>query len=937
MRASSALRHFVAATVVALALALAAGPAWADLATGRDRFIAGDYKAAQAELGRVTGKDRAAARLILVDAQLLVGDTAAAEATAAALARDKDPKVAADGAVALARVLHTVGRHAEARAQLEPLVQREPGHRAARRVLAQVLGGTGQVAAARALWQRTIDEYDRKAIDLDDPQQLFELAEAARALSEFELANDAYREIQNISPQLTEAGVAWAYLFLQKYSSEQAEQTFDEVFKVNPNHPDAHAGMAAVLLESRYDLAAARHHLDKALAVNPRHVRALLVRALIEIDQNQWDAARKTLGLVLAVNPQHTEAFAMLATIAWLRDDLRTFEAEKQKAFAIDPAYAEFHRIVARSAVREHRYAEAVELEKEAVKLRPDYFEAMSGAGLGYLRLGDEQAGLDWLRRSWKGDKYNVRTYNTLNLFEDTIPKEYVFSSTKSFKIRYHKDEQKLLARYLEPMLERAFADMVKRYGFTPKLPVILELYQESDHYSVRTVGLPNLGALGVCFGQVITAMSPTNGDINWGMVLWHELAHVFHIQLSNQRVPRWFTEGLSEYETLLANPAWRRENDADVYGALVEGTLPSVTEINYQFVQPDSQKVVVAYYLSAVMIEYIAQTYGFPAIVKGLKLFGQGKETPEVVEEITGRKVAQFDADFRAYLEVRLAPYQGTFRLPTSGLNDLVALEIAADARPRDAVARARVALGHYYAGDAEKAGAAADAALALDPDQPIATYVMAEIQLRSGASARSRELFEKLIARGHDSFDIRARLAQLARHEQRAADAEQQLCAAKRLDPERSYPYSELAELYQASGRTREALVELEHYVMLEQMQVAPLKELVAGYRKLGEWAKVRTYGEMALYIFPSDADLLLTLGQAYLATGDPRQALYSYDSALLVTPALRRPALAHLGRTRAFLAMGDKVKARAALALAQKTEPAHAEVVELKPKVR
>lgn len=925
------------ALAAVVTLGLVAAPARADLAAGRDQLTSGDYKAAIGELGKVAGKDRAAARVLLTRAQLLLGDSAAAEATAAALARDKDLKVAADGAVALAEVLRSVGRYDEARAALEPVVQRDPAHRPARRLLAQVLDDTGQVAAAQALWKRTIDEYDAKQLDLDDAAQLLELAEAARARSEYELANDAYREIQNLAPQLTEAGVAWGYLFLQKYASELAEQTFDEVFKVNPNHPDAHAGMAAVLLESRYDLAAARHHLDKALAVNKRHVKALLVRALIEIDQNQWDAARKTLGEVLAVNPQHVEAFAMLATIAWLRDDTRTFEAEKQKAFAVNPAYAEFFRIVARSAVREHRYAEAIELEKDAVKMKPDFYEAMSGVGLGYLRLGDEKQGVEWLKKSWDGDKYNVRTFNTLNLFDDTIPKEYAFASSRSFKIRYHKDEQKLLARYLEPTLERAFADMVKRYGFTPKTPVVLELYQEADHYSVRTVGLPNLGALGVCFGQVITAMSPSNGDINWGMVLWHELAHVFAIQLSNQRVPRWYTEGLSEYETLIAHPAWRRENDADVYGALLEGTLPSVAEINYQFVQPDPQKVVVAYYLSAVIIEYIAQTHGFPKIVAGLKLFGQGLETPAVIEKITGRTVPEFDKDFRAYLAKRLAPYQGTFRLPSDGLSDVTALEIAADARPKDATARARVALGHYYAGDADAAAAAASAALGLDPKQPIATYVMAEVELRLGAGDKARARFEQLIAAGHDSFDIRARLAQIAKSDGRAGDVEQQLCAAKRLDPERSYPYFELAELYKAAGRNADALAELEHYVMLEQMQVAPLKELVDGYAKLARWEKVRTYGELALYIFPGDADLLLTLGKAYLETGDPTQALYSFDSALVVTPAMRRPAIAHIGRTRAYLALGDKAKARAALALAGKTEPAHAEVVELKAKVK
>lgn len=925
-----------ATVVVALTLAAVASfatTARADLATGSDRLTAGDYKGALGELTKVSGKDRAAARVLMVDAQLAIGDTAAAEVTASALAKDKDAKVAAEGVIALSKVLRAVGRYADAKTALEPLVAKEPNHRAARQALARVLDEMGQVAAAKALWKKTIDEYDAKTIDLDDPVQLFQLAEAAEAASEFELANDAYREIQNLAPQLTEAGVRWAYLFLQKYSSDQAEQTFDEVFKVNPNHPDAHAGMAAVLLESRYDLAAARHHLDKALEQNPKHVRALLVRASIEIDQNQWAAAKKTLGEVLAVNPQQTEAFAMLATIAWLRDDVKGYEAEKAKAFAVNPAYAELYRIVSRSAVREHRYVEAIELEKEAVKVKPDYFEAMSGVGLGYLRLGEEKQGMEWLNKSWEGDKYNVRTFNTRNLFKDIIPKEYVFSSSKSFKIRYHKDEQKLLARYLEPVLERAFADMVKRYGFTPKTPVVLELYQESDHYSVRTVGLPNLGALGVCFGQVITAMSPSNGDINWGMVLWHELAHVFAIQLSNQRVPRWFTEGLSEYETLIADPSWRRENDADVYGALLERTLPSVATINYEFVQPDPQKVVVAYYLSSVMIEYIAQTYGFEKIVAGLKLFGQGKETPEVIEKITGRTVAQFDADFRTYLEVRLAPYKGTFKLPSDGLSDVLALEIAADAKPRDALAKARLALGHYYAGDADKSAQAATAALSIDPKQPIATYIMAEVNLRLGSLDKAKAQFESLIANGHDSFDIRARLAQLAKNEGRAGDVETQLCAAKRLDPERSYPYYELAELYKAAGRTEAALVELEHYVMLEQMQVAPLKELASEYAKLGKWAKVRTYGEMALYIFPADTELLMLLGKAYLEVGDAKQALFSYDSALLVNPPIRRPAIAHIGRTRAFLAMGDKAKAKAALALAAKTEPAHAEVVELK----
>jgi tetratricopeptide (TPR) repeat protein len=925
----------LAVALVALALALSA-PAHADLDGGREKLVAGDYKAAIAELGRVSGKDRSAARLLLARAQLETGDYAAAEVTATSIAQAKDAQAVA-ARLLLAQVRRTVGKNAEAQRDLEALNKERPGDRQVRWQLALARREVGDVKGAEQLLQLTLDDFDAQKIDVENPEEAYWLAETARYLAQHQLANDSFREATKLRPQMTEAGVAWAELFLEKYASELAEQTLEEVFKVNPNHADAHAMMAAVIMEKSYDLAAVRHHLAAAFAVNPKQVRGLLVRAAIEIDQNQWPRALATLTQVLAINPQHLEALSLRATIAWLRDDRSGYEADRQRVLQLNPAYAEFFRIVARSAVREHRYLAAVELQKEAVKLDPKAYAAMADIGLGYLRLGMETEGVDWLKKAWAGDKYNVRTFNTKNLFERKIPKEYGFQTTKSFKIRYHKDEKPVLSRYLEPTMERAFADMVARYGFAPKQPVILELFADREDYAIRTVGLPDLGALGVCFGQVITAMSPANGDINWGMVLWHELAHVFAIQLSDSRVPRWFTEGLSEYETLIARPEWRRENDADLYGALANKTLPSIADLNAEFMQPDASAVVVAYYLSAVTVEYLVQTYGFGKIVEALKLFAKGKESPEVLALITGKKIVELDAAFRVYLEKRLAPYAGTFKLPTRGLDDLTKLEIAVSAAPRDAMAHARLALGNYYAGDAPKAGISAKAALAIDPKQPIARYIQAEIALGTGDVATAKQLLTAMVEGGIDSFELRRRLAQIAQGEGNSVEVEKQLCAAKKLDPERSYPYQALAQLYKRGGKIAESLAELEQFVFLEQMDLAPLKELIAEYGKLSKWAKVRTYGEMALYISPADADVLLALGRAYLELGQPDKAIFTYDSALLVRPELRRPALAHLGRAKALAAQGKTKDAKAALAAALRTEPENAEALELKGKLK
>jgi tetratricopeptide (TPR) repeat protein len=924
---------------LALLVALTASrAAHADLASGRDKLIAGDYKVAIAELGKVTGKDRPAARVLLARAQLAIGDYAGAEATLAPLAQGqaKDAQ-AIEAHLVFDRLRQITGRTRDARGDLEQLWKDHPTDRAIRTALGEIRHALGDVVGAKALFDETIKESDANALNLDDPIQTYQLAVAARGTSQFQLANDAFRETLKLSPQLTGAGVEWADLFLEKYAAKLAEQTLEEVFKVNPNDPEAHAAMAQVIVETRYDLAAVRHHLDASLAVNPKNARALKVRASIEIDQNQWDTANRSLDAVLAANKDDVEAIAMKATVAWLRDDTKAYDAEVQRALAIDPAYAELYRIVARSAVREHRYVEAIELEKQAVQLKPDFYEAMAGAGLGYLRLGMEQDGIQWLDRSWSGDQYNVRTFNTRTLFKETIPKDYTFGASKNFRIRYHNDEKAVLSRYLEPTMEKAFADMVRRYGFTPKTPVTLELYADRNDYGIRTVGLPDIAALGVCFGQVITAMSPANGDINWGMVLWHELGHVFAIQLSNSRVPRWFTEGLSEYETLIARPDWRRENDADLYGAVANAALPSIGNLNSEFMQPDTNAVVVAYYQSAVTIEYLVQTYGFPKIVDALKRFGKGQETPDVLQAITGKTIAQLDTELHKYLDIRLKAYAGTFKLPTRGFDDVTKLEIAADAAPRDARARANVALGYYYAGDADKATTAAAAALALDARQPIARYIQAEIVLHQGDLAKAKALFEGLIADGHDSFDLRSRLAQIAEGAGKTDEVELQLCAAKKLDPERSTPYQELAQLYEKTGKLPKALVELEHFAFLEQMDLAPLKKLVVEYAKLGSWAKVRTYGEMATFINPSDPDVLGGLGRAYLELRQPGKALFTYDTMLLTSPPPRRPALVHLGRTRALIALGKKADARAALAQAMATEPENAELLELKARLK
>jgi hypothetical protein len=210
-------------------------------------------------------------------------------------------------------------------------------------------------------------------------------------------------------------------------------------------------------------------------------------------------------------------------------------------------------------------------------------------------------------------------------------------------------------------MLGEAWGRMKAHYTFAPATPVHVELYQNREHFSVRTSGLPSIGIQGVCFGHVVAAMSPASEPFNWGNVLWHELAHVFAIQLSKNHVPRWFTEGLSEYETMIRRPEWQRELDPDLYLAMKKHKLPSAVEMNRAFTHAEGElDMTIAYYAASQMLAFTAEQFGFPRITRALVLWGEGKDTGATIEQAFGISPEAYDQRFRAWELARLARYEG-------------------------------------------------------------------------------------------------------------------------------------------------------------------------------------------------------------------------------------------------------------------------------------
>jgi tetratricopeptide (TPR) repeat protein len=482
-------------------------------------------------------------------------------------------------------------------------------------------------------------------------------------------------------------------------------------------------------------------------------------------------------------------------------------------------------------------------------------------------------------------------------------------------------------------MLGEAGATMKAHYSFTPSTPVAVEMYREREHFSVRTSGLPNIGIEGVCFGHVVAAMSPNSDAFNWGNVLWHELAHVFAIQLSKNHVPRWFTEGLSEYETMIRRPEWQRELDPELFVALRRNALPSALDMNRAFTHAEGDlDVTVAYYAASQMVAFTAEQLGFPKITLALELWGKGKRTADVIREAFGLTPEEYDARYRAWERARLARYEGQylFDLSPMSVDDARA---AAQAAPDTAASHVALALALLHAHEAPEAAHEVDRALAIDGKNADAHFVAAKLALLGKDTVAEEAHLQAIRASGGDGYVVEMALAEAARTRHDDAALRAALEAAKRFDSTQVEPLRDLYDLAIADKQDAVALDLLRAIARLDQhdrrVYGTLLDKLVAGKA----WDEAKRVGEAAMFVDLENGAVHVAYARALSATGAHADAAYELESAILCGGNPQQLATAHALLAAESATLGDLAAARLHRDEALKIDPANADARALK----
>ena len=257
-----------------------------------------------------------------------------------------------------------------------------------------------------------------------------------------------------------------------------------------------------------------------------------------------------------------------------------------------------------------------------------------------------------------------------------------------------------MLRPYFQEEMLRAMATYEKKYKFKLNEPVQVEVYPDHEDFAVRTMGMPGLGALGVTFNNVIAMDSPSGrppGEFHWASTLWHEMSHVYVLKMTNDRVPRWFTEGLAVHEETAASPDWGDRLSPEIIAAIRDKKLLPVAEIDRGFVHPTyPSQVIVSYYRGGQDLRLHLRSAGAKAkLLDMIHAFAKNRPTVDVIREQLGMEPEAFDKDFLAMIDKETSKTVAGFADWTKQVREIN--QLAKDGKNDEVIAKGRAIEGIY------------------------------------------------------------------------------------------------------------------------------------------------------------------------------------------------------------------------------------------------
>jgi tetratricopeptide (TPR) repeat protein len=591
----------------------------------------------------------------------------------------------------------------------------------------------------------------------------------SQGLDPKKVLDTVYNVVKKRQPTYVETFLASGELALDKNDFALAAEAFQQAIKLDVGEAAAHFGLARAFAPS--DSEKVEAEIKAALKWNPQHVPSLLLIAEEHVDAERYDEAEQVLTQVAKVNPHQPRMLAYRAVIAHLKNQAESEKFNRLAALRHWPTNPEVDYLIGKKLSQKYRFAEGEKYQRQALAMDEKYLPAKMQLAQDLLRLGQEEEGWKLADEAFTADGYNVVAHNLITL-EENIAKFRTLEED-GFILRMDARETEIYGHRVLALLKRARRELCSKYDVELKQPVIVEMFPRQQDFAIRTFGLPGgAGFLGVCFGTVITANSPASQGASptcWEATLYHEFCHVVTLNKTNNKMPRWLSEGISVYEERQADKTWGQAMNPKYREMILSDEFVPISKLSGAFLSPKSPlHLQFAYFESSLAVEFLIGKYGIETLKRVLVDLGAGMPINESLGRYAG-SIEALDAEFASYARKqanKLAPDAdwSTPELPRRATSEIISAWLTD--HPNNYAGLVRFARQLINEGKWEEAKAAIERMRKLYPQDESssgAVSLLAEVQRELKDDVAERRALEELAALSDDDVEMFGRLVEL------------------------------------------------------------------------------------------------------------------------------------------------------------------------------
>ncbi|MFZ5644951.1 MAG: peptidase MA family metallohydrolase [Bacillota bacterium] len=220
-------------------------------------------------------------------------------------------------------------------------------------------------------------------------------------------------------------------------------------------------------------------------------------------------------------------------------------------------------------------------------------------------------------------------------------------------RVRYqHKDSD--YARIVLETSEKFYHPVADKYRLKSSEKAMVLVYPSKEELNASFGWPASESAMGVYWAGVIRVLSPASWieskdteevrDIFAGVgPMAHELTHLAVDYATRGNCPRWFTEGLAQYEEYKLTGfrfTFREASD--------EGAFYSLRDMDRGF--DDLPDQALAYRESLSAVEYISTVYGEEKLLEIVTALGEGRGMDQSINKVLGIDFATFEQKWRTW-----------------------------------------------------------------------------------------------------------------------------------------------------------------------------------------------------------------------------------------------------------------------------------------------